>query len=83
MDTRRQVAIDRMFLCANAPFRPLRAGMIVPGIVRAALRRAGIENTPSYGANLLRHTTATMMLRTGSTLEEVSDENDHESPRDM
>ena len=33
---RPQVAIDRLFLCAKAPFRPLRSGMIVSGIVRAA-----------------------------------------------
>jgi len=77
---RPQVAIDRVFLCANAPFRPLRAGMIVSGIVRAALRRAGIENAPSYGANLLRHTTATMMLRTGSTLDEIGTVLRHKSP---
>lgn len=68
---RPQVAIDRVFLCANAPVRPLRAGMIVSGIVRAALRRAGIENPPSHGANLLRHTVATMMLRGGATLDQI------------
>jgi hypothetical protein len=37
--------------------------MIVSGIVRAALRRAGVENPPTHGANLLRHSVATMMLR--------------------
>src|SRR5664279_4056101 len=52
---RPQVAIDRLFLCAKAPFRPLRSGMIVSGIVRAALRRAGVEKPPTHGANLLRH----------------------------
>jgi integrase/recombinase XerD len=53
---RPQVAIDRIFLCSKAPYRPLRSGPIVSGIVRAALRRARIENPPSHGANLLRHT---------------------------
>jgi integrase/recombinase XerD len=77
---RPQVAIDRVFLCANAPFRPLRAGMIVSGIVRASLRRAGIENPPSHGANLLRHTVATMMLRGGATLEEIGTVLRHKSP---
>ena len=69
---RPQVSIDRVFLCENAPFRPLRSGPIVSGIVRAALRRAGIENPPTHGANLLRHTTATMMLRSGATLAWIS-----------
>jgi integrase/recombinase XerD len=64
-------AIDRVFLCAQAPFRAIRSGNTVSGIVRAALRRAGIENPPSHGANLLRHTVATTMLRGGATLEEI------------
>jgi len=74
------VAVDRVFLCLNAPFRPLRAGMIVSGIVRAALRRAGIENPPSHGANLLRHTVATMMLRGGATLDASGTVLRHKSP---
>ena len=74
------VAIDRVFLCLNAPFRPVRSGMIVSGIVRAALRRAGIENPPSHGANLLRHTVATMMLRGGATLETIGTVLRHKSP---
>jgi integrase/recombinase XerD len=74
------VAIDRVFLCLKAPFRPIRAGMIVSGIVRAALRRASIKNPPSYGANLLRHTTATMMLRGGATLEQIGTLLRHKSP---
>ena len=77
---RPQVAIDRVFLCAKAPFRPLRSGMIVSDIVRAALRRAGIENPPSHGANLLRHSTATMMLRAGATLDEIGTVLRHKSP---
>ncbi len=77
---RPQVAIDRVFLCANAPFRSLRSGMAVSDIVRAALRRAGIENPPSHGANLLRHSTATMMLRAGATLDEIGTVLRHKSP---
>jgi site-specific recombinase XerD len=77
---RPQVAIDRVFLCLKAPFRPLRSGMIVSGIVRAALRRAGIENPPSHGANLLRHTVATMMLRGGATLDTIGTVLRHKSP---
>ena len=79
-NARPQVAIDRVFLCEKAPFRPLRSGIIVSGIVRAALRRAGIENPPSHGANLLRHSTATMMLRAGATLDEIGTVLRHKSP---
>jgi integrase/recombinase XerD len=77
---RPEAAIDRVFLCAKAPLRPLRSGMIVSGVVRAALRRAGIENPPSHGANLLRHSTATMMLRAGATLDEIGTVLRHKSP---
>ena len=77
---RPQVVIDRVFLCEKAPFRPLGSGPVVSGIVRAALRRAGIENPPTHGANLLRHTTATMMLRSGATLEEIGTVLRHKSP---
>lgn len=77
---RPEVAIDRVFLCARAPFRSFRSGMAVSDIVRAALRRAGIENPPTRGANLLRHTTATMMLRAGATLAEIGTVLRHRSP---
>ena len=77
---RPQVAIDCVFLCANAPFRPLGLSASVSCIVRAALRRAGISNPPTHGANLLRHTAATLMLRAGSTLYEVGTVLRHKSP---
>lgn len=77
---RPRVAINRVFLCAKAPIRSLRCGPIVSGIVRAALRRAGIENPPSHGANLLRHTAATMMLRAGATLDQIGTVLRHKSP---
>jgi integrase/recombinase XerD len=75
-----EAAIDRVFLSAKAPFRPLRSGVIVSGIVRAALRRAGIENPPTHGANPLRHTAASMMLRAGATLDEIGIILRHKSP---
>lgn len=61
-NARPQVVIDRVFLCNNAPYRSL-GSTAVSNIVRAALRDAGIENPPSRGANLIRHTAATTMLR--------------------
>ena len=77
---RPQVAIDRVFLCVNAPFRPLGFGSNVSRIVRAALQRAGIKDPPTFGANLLRHTAATTMLRAGSTLYEIGTVLRHKSP---
>jgi integrase/recombinase XerD len=74
------VSIDRVFLCANAPFRELRSGGAVSDIVRGALRAAGIEGPPSRGANLIRHTTATTMLRAGATLDEIGTILRHKSP---
>src|SRR5437868_298528 len=78
-DARPQVSIDRVFLCSNAPFRSL-GSTAVSNIVRAALRDAGIENPPSRGANLIRHTAATTMLRAGATLDEIGTILRHKSP---
>jgi len=66
------VAIDRVFLCMSAPYRAFPSSVVVSDIVRSALARAGIENPPSRGANLLRHSAATSMLRAGATLDAVS-----------
>jgi len=77
---RPQVAINQIFLCLNAPFRPLQSGSSVSDIVRGALGRAGIKNPPTHGANLLRHSTATMMLRSGTTLDEIGTVLRHKSP---
>ena len=41
------------------------------GIVHLALKRAGITDAPSCGANLLRHSAATGLLRAGATLDAV------------
>lgn len=77
---RPRVMIDRIFLCANAPFRALRSGGAVSDVVRLVLRKAGIEHPPSHGANLIRHTTATSMLRAGATLDEIGTVLRHKSP---
>jgi len=78
-NARPQVAIDRVFLCNNAPYRSL-GSTAVSNIVRAALRAAGIEHPPSHGANLIRHTAATTMLRAGATLDEIGTILRHKSP---
>ena len=69
---RPRIAIDQIFLCVNAPYRALPSSSVVSGIVRNALKRAGITHPPSWGTNLLRHSAATSMLRAGATLDIVS-----------
>ncbi len=69
---RPNVAIKRIFLCVQAPYRAFVSASSVSDIVRTALQRAGIANPPSRGANLLRHSAATMMLRAGATLEVIA-----------
>jgi integrase/recombinase XerD len=68
---RSAVAIDQVFLCVQAPFRSINSG-VISSIVDHALSSAGIENPPSRGATLLRHSAATSMLRGGATLDAVS-----------
>ena len=63
---------DRMFLCANAPIRPLATSATVSGIVMLALRRAGIADPPTRGAHLLRHSAAVSMLRSGVSVDTIS-----------
>ncbi len=62
---------DRVFLRSSAPYRPFNGPSVISGIVRLALNRAGIVDAPSRGANLLRHSAATSMLRAGATLDAV------------
>ena len=62
----------RVFLRCSAPYRPLARSSCVSGIVRLALHRAGIASPPSRGANLLRHSAATALLRDGATPDAIS-----------
>jgi site-specific recombinase XerD len=64
-------AEDRLFLRSKAPHRPFTASSSISYIVARALRRAGVEDPPSKGAGLLRHSAATTMLRAGATLQAV------------
>jgi integrase/recombinase XerD len=63
----------------NAPIRPLVDSRAVTGIVRGAIRKAGID-APTKGASLLRHSAATAMLRGGATLDMVGAVLRHRSP---
>jgi integrase/recombinase XerD len=62
---------ERVFLRAAAPHRPFAVSSSVSSLVRLALRRAGIKDAPTRGANLLRHSAATSLLRAGATLDTV------------
>src|SRR5262244_3023952 len=62
---------DRIFLRSSAPYRPFTRSSVVSCVVRLALGRAGITDAPSRGANLLRHSAATSMLRAGASLDAV------------
>jgi site-specific recombinase XerD len=52
----------------------------ISGVIRLALQRAGIDDAPTRGANLLRHSAATSMLRAGATLDAVGTVLRHRSP---
>jgi len=77
---RPRAATDRMFLTVCAPTRPFTGPSSVSEIVDVALRRAGIVDAPSRGAHLLRHSAATAMLRTGSSLDTIAVVLRHRSP---
>lgn len=68
---RPRVHQEAVFLMMVAPYRSFSQSSHVSTIVALALKRAGISDPPSTGANLLRHSAATSMLRSGATLEAV------------
>lgn len=68
---RPRVACEHVFLRSPAPFQAFAASSSISCVVALALRRAGIKNAPTSGANLLRHSAATSMLRAGATLNAV------------
>jgi integrase/recombinase XerD len=69
-DARPIAACEQIFLRTVAPHRSL-ASASVSSIVSLALGRAGIDDPPSRGTNLLRHSAATGLLRAGATLDMV------------
>ena len=77
---RPRVASDQIFFMSNAPFRPLtRIERGLEHRAERAIRKAGIA-APTKGANLLRHSAATAMLRGGATLDMVGAVLRHRSP---
>lgn len=69
----------RIFLCVNAPIRSFESSATVSDIVRLALKRADIIDPPSKGAHLLRHSAATMLLRSGVSLDVIATVLRHQS----
>ncbi len=61
-----------VFLCMRPPWRPFSSSGVVGSIVASALRRAGLEDAPSGGVNLLRHSVACRLLEDGATLETIA-----------
>lgn len=59
-----------VFLTARAPWGPIGSSATISGVVRRAIRRAGVD-APSCGAHLLRHSAATAMLREGASLASI------------
>jgi site-specific recombinase XerD len=63
------VQCSRVFICMQAPWRPLQVSS-VSALVARAIIRAGVE-APFHGAHVLRHSAATEMLRQGATLQQI------------
>ena len=63
-------ATDHVFLRQIAPFKPFVSNHCVSGVVKRALKKAGVH-TAAKGAHLLRHTAATEMLRQGVPLDRI------------
>lgn len=63
-----QIHLEQVFLCVQAPYRPLQSSGVVSNVVSAALSRAEVVNPPSRGANLLRHSAATAMCEVARAL---------------
>ena len=72
------LAVPQVFLSALAPRRPITR-QAISGVVRQALRRAGVK-APHHGAHLLRHSAATAMLRNGVSLAGIAGVLRHRSP---
>ena len=70
----------RVFQRAIAPYKPLSRATVISRVVANAVRRAGLVNAPSRGANLLRHSAATAMLRGGASLDLIGAVLRHKSP---
>ena len=69
----------QVFLRSRAPHRPFARGTVT-AIARSALDRAGIVTFATRGAHVFRHSQATSLLRSGSSLDVVQALLRHASP---
>lgn len=60
---------EQVFLCIQAPHRPL-GSTSVAGICQRAIDELGVK-APNKGAHLFRHSAATTLVRHGATLDDV------------
>jgi len=67
---RPSIVEQHLFVKAVAPHGPMTSPL-VSSVVRRAMDRAGIQDAPSRGAHVLRHSAATAMLREGATLHQI------------
>jgi integrase/recombinase XerD len=63
---------DKLFVRARAPFGDLRSQCAVSMIVTRAMHRAKVTCPSRGAAHLLRHSSATSMLRHGASLQEIA-----------
>ncbi len=77
---RPSVAEEEVFLCANAPCRPLTDSSTVSAVAERALDRAGVATHANRGAYVFRHSQATALLRTGAPVEVIRTLLRHASP---
>jgi site-specific recombinase XerD len=71
-DGRPPVSTDVLFIRSRAPFRPFASHSAVSVLVTQAMRRAGVRCPSRGAAHVLRHSTATSMLRHGASLQEIA-----------
>jgi len=69
----------RVFLRLSAPVREVGGRGAVSSVVRAGLKKAGLE-PPARGAHLLRHTLGTRLIRSGASMAEIAEVLRHRSP---
>lgn len=79
-DARPRSTCRRVFLSVRAPYQPLGDSSVVSTVVARALRRAGIDDPPSRGAHLLRHSLATTLINVGASMSEIGEVLRHRSP---